>query len=299
MSDSRVKNLDLTNNSKSLSNLLQLNIAVLLISTSGVLGRYISLHPVTTIFYRCLLAVAVFYIYCKWKGISLKVENKKDLLKLILGGILMGAHWVTYFFSLKYSSVAIALLSLFTYPVITALLEPILFKIRFNKIHLGLSILVLFGIYFLSPPMDFGDKTFIAVILGLVSAVFYALRNLLMKNEVGRYNGSALMFYQILVIGILLSPSIFFSEIREVLDQWKPLLTLAVLTTCIGHTMFLISFKNFSITAASIMSSIQPVYGIVLGFLFLNEIPSLQTIIGGSLIISAVLIESLISVRKK
>lgn len=284
---------------QNLTNILQLNFAVLLISTSGVLGRYITLHPVITIFYRCVIAVIVFYLFCRWKGIDLKIENKRDLLKMILGGILMGAHWITYFFSLQFSSVAIALLSLFTYPVITAFLEPVLFKTRFNKVHIALGLMVLAGIYFLSPEFDLENDSFIAIILGVTSAVFYALRNLLMKREVEKYNGSALMFYQILIVSILLIPALFFSEFDSVIAQWKPLLILAILTTCIGHTLFLKSFKNFSITAASIMSSIQPVYGIVLGIIFLSEIPSLQTLIGGTLIISAVVIESLIAVRKQ
>ncbi|MGA8853545.1 MAG: DMT family transporter [Christiangramia sp.] len=284
---------------KYFTNILQLNFAVLLISTSGVLGRYITLNPVVTIFFRCIIAVLVFYLYCRWQKIDLKVENKRDLLKMILGGILMGAHWVTYFYSLQYSSVAIALLSLFTYPVITAFLEPILFKTKFNKEHIALGLLVLAGIYFLSPEFDLENDYFIAVIFGIASAVFYSLRNLLMKREVNRYNGSALMFYQILVVSILLLPSVFYSEFGEVVAQWKPLLVLAVLTTCIGHTLFLNSFRNFSITTASIMSSIQPVYGIILGIIFLSEIPTLKIVIGGTLIISAVVIESLLSIRRK
>lgn len=282
-----------------LTNILQLNIAVLLISTSGVLGRYITLHPFTTIFFRCLIAVVIFYLFCRWKRIDLKIENKKDLSKMILGGILMGVHWITYFFSLRYSSVAIALLSLFTYPVITAFLEPILFNTKFNKVHIALGLLVLAGIYFLSPEFDLKNDYFIAIMLGIVSAIFYSFRNLLMKREVERYNGTVLMFYQILVVSILLIPSIFFSELTEVSAQWKPLLILAILTTCVGHTLFLKSFKNFSVTTASIMSSIQPVYGIALGAIFLSEIPSLKIIIGGTLIISAVVIENLLAVKMK
>jgi len=282
-----------------LTNILQLNIAVILISTSGVLGRYITLSPVFTIFYRCLIAVLVFYIFCRWKNINLKIDNKRDLFKMILGGLLMGAHWITYFYSLKYSSVAIALLSLFTYPVFTAFLEPVLFKTRFNKVHLFLGLLVLSGIYFLSPEFDLQNDYFIAVIFGIASAIFYSFRNLLMKREVERYNGTVLMFYQILVVSVLLLPSVFFGNFEHVLSQWKPLLVLAVLTTCVGHTLFLKSFKNFSITAASIMSSIQPVYGIALAAIFLSEIPSMKTLFGGILIISAVVVESLISYRSK
>lgn len=280
------------------TNVLFLNLAVLFISTSGVLGKYIELNPVVTIFYRTLIAAIVFYILIRWRNISLEIRSKRDLLKIILGGILFGAHWVTYFYSLQLSNVAIGLLSLFTYPVITAFLEPILLKTSFNKIHLALGILVLAGIYLLSPELDFENDYFIAVVLGVISSVFYALRNILMKREVEKYNGTTLMFYQILTICICLSPVLFFSDITPVLSQWKPLLTLVILTTCIGHTLFLNSFRNFTVTAASIMSSIQPVYGILLAVIFLDEIPRLMTILGGLLIISAVVIENLVSYKK-
>ena len=46
------------------------------------------------------------------------------------------------------------------------------------------------------------------------------------------------------------------------------------------------------------MSSVQPIYGILLGMLFLAEIPSYTTIIGGALILSTVIIESVQS-RKR
>ncbi len=286
-------------NKKHLVNILQLNLAVLFISTSGVLGRYIILHPAVTIFYRTLLASLIFYGFCRLRKIDLKIYGNLDLFKIILAGLLLGAHWITYFYSLQLSNVAIALLSLFTYPVMTSFLEPFILKSKFDKVHLALGLLVLGGIYFLSPDLDFDNDYFIAVLLGILSAVFYAVRNILMKREVEKYNGSSLMFYQITIVSIILLPVIFFSDFEPVLAQWQPLLLLAVLTTCIGHTLFLLSFKNFSITAASIMSSIQPVYGIILGVIFLNEIPGLNTVIGGLLIISAVIIESLISFKKK
>ena len=100
------------------------------------------------------------------------------------------------------------------------------------------------------------------------------------------------------MVAIVLSPALFFSSFNDVLSQWAPLLTLAIVTTCIGHTLFLMSLRNFSATAASIMSSAQPLYAIILGIIFLAEYPSLKTIIGGALIISAVVIESIRSLRK-
>jgi len=56
--------------------------------------------------------------------------------------------------------------------------------------------------------------------------------------------------------------------------------------------MFLYSFKHFSITTASIISSMQPIYGIIMGIIFLKEYPELTTLIGGALILLSVIIES-------
>ncbi len=281
------------------SKILELNLAVLLISTSGVLGRYITLNPFVTIFYRTLLAAIIFYVFCRIRKLDLRIANKRDVLKIVLSGLLMTGHWVAYFFALQYSNVAIGILSLFTYPVVTAFLEPLLLKTKFSKSHLALGFLVLLGVYFLVPEISFQNNYTIAVLLGILSGLFYALRNILMKQEIEKYNGSVLMMYQIIVVAVVLSPVIFFSNFNDALVQWAPLLTLAIVTTCIGHTLFLVSLRNFSTTAASIMSSAQPLYAIVLGILFLSEYPSLKTIIGGTLIISAVVIESIRSLSKK
>ncbi|MDT0648019.1 DMT family transporter, partial [Zunongwangia sp. F260] len=123
----------------------------MLISTSGTLGRYITLDPFVIITFRAILAGIVLYIFCRFRKFKISIANKKDLLKVIIGGCLMGIHWVTYFHSLSLSSVAIGMLSIYTYPVITTFLEPLLLKTRFSKMHLGLAVLVLFGIYFLVP----------------------------------------------------------------------------------------------------------------------------------------------------
>ncbi len=279
-----------------LRNILELNLAMLLISTSGALGRYIDMPVPVIIGFRALLAGLLLFVFCKWKGISFQTGSK-DRPTIILSGVLMGLHWITYFYALKLSNVAIGMLSIFTYPVITALLEPLLLKTKFQKVHLLLGILVLIGIYFLVPDLDFSNSYTKAVALGIISAICYSLRNLIMKTKVGNYNGSILMWYQLVVVSLCLLPFLFFMDSSGIKDQWLPTLTLALLTTAIGHTLFLASFKRFSITTASIISSVQPVYGIIIGILFLGEIPVLSTIIGGVLILASVVIESVRTYR--
>ncbi|WP_430425603.1 DMT family transporter [Maribacter litoralis] len=274
-----------------IQHLLEINLAMLFIATSGALGRYVQLPVPVAIGARAVLAFIALFLYCKWKGFSLKIE-RKDTLVIFLSGVLMGVHWVAYFYALKLSNVAIGMLSIFTYPVITALLEPILLKTKFQLVHLLLAFLVLAGMYFLSPSLDFENSYTIAIGFGVFSALAYALRNILMKRKVSKYNGSMLMTYQTAIVGVLLFPFLFSVTSNTLLGQWEILVALAVLTTAIGHTLFLMTFKHFNITTVSILSSVQPVYGILLGAIFLSEIPKGTTILGGILILSSVVIES-------
>ena len=148
------------------------------------------------------------------------------------------------------------MLSLFTYPVITALLEPVFFKTKLSKNQLILSGLVLIGIYLLTPELNFENSDTKGVIMGIISAVFYALRNIITKRNLSHYNASKVMFYQMIVIISLLFPVLFEDNSHYAdINNWGRLLTLALVTTTIGHTLFVNSFKNFKISAISIMSS--------------------------------------------
>ena len=273
------------------------NIAVLLlgtlfISTSGVLGKYIALAPELIILCRAFLAGIFIYIFCKITKVDLKIKSKKDAISFLISGFLMGAHWVTYFYALKLANVALGMLSIFTYPIITAFLEPLFTKQKLNSIHVLLAVLVFFGVFILIPEFSFENDEFKGILLGILSAFFYAIRNLTVKKQVKNYNGSMLMFYQMIVVFILLIPILLYSDLSNVYSQIPFLILVALLTTAIGHTMLVNSLKHFSAATASIISSVQPIFGIIIAYIFINEIPSPNTFIGGSLVLLTVVIES-------
>lgn len=273
-------------------NLSFLLLATLFVSTSGVLGKYIDLSVETIILCRAFLAAVFIYGFCRFKNISLKINSKKDKLSLVLVGFFMGAHWVTYFYALKLSNVAIGMLSMYTFPVITAFLEPFFTKQKLNPIHILLGILVLAGMFILVPEFSIENSLLQGVLFGVLSAFCYSLRNLILKKHVKTYNSSMLMFHQMIVVTVLLTPVLFFEDFSNVQSQLPLLVLVAILTTAIGHTMMVNSFKHFSISTASIISSIQPIFGIIIAYFFVNEIPDFNTFIGGSLILLTVIIES-------
>lgn len=276
-----------------LKQLFELVLATVFISTSGALGKFIDMPPPVTVWWRAFLAAIFIYIFCRYKKISLQINSKQDLFTFIVSALFMGAHWITYFYALKFSNVAIGMLSLFTYPVITALLEPLFFKVKLNLIHIFLGLIVLLGVYILAPDFDLQSTQVRGILLGVLSAFFYALRLLLLKKYTDKYHGSMLMFYQISILSIALLPAIFMMDTSGIQSQFPAVLLLALLTTAIGHTLFLQSLKYFTVGTASIISSIQPVFGIIIAYIFLNEIPDWNTFWGGLLILSTVVIESI------
>ena len=280
-----------------LKNLVQLNFAVLIISTSGTLGRYIDLSVPVIIFLRAFIGGSFLYIFCKWKKLSFKI-NVNDYKTIFFSGVLMGMHWITYFISLKLSSVAIGMLSVFTYPIITSFLEPIMLNSKFKKSNLLLGLMVLIGIYFLAPEISMKNDQFIAVGFGIFSALCYSIRNIYMKAKSSEYEGSILMVYQLIIVSVLLSPVFYFYDVNGLGASLPAILILALLTTAIGHTLFVYSFRNFSISAASIISGVQPIYGIIIGMIVLGEYPGVTTIIGGAVILGTVLIESVRSFKE-
>ena len=273
--------------------LLLLTIATFLLSTSGSLGRFISMPTEVIIWWRCSLACLLLFIYCKYKKFNIKIQSKKDFYTLLFSTLFLGVHWVTYFYALKLSNVALGMLSIFTFPVITALIEPLFTKKKLIPIHILLALMILLGIYILAPEFDFKSNQVRGILFGVFSAVCYSIRNLMLKKTVSKYNGTSLMMYQTFFLTVLLLPALFIKDSSNITTQYPYIILLAVVTTAIGHSLFVSSFKHFSVSTASIVASTQPVFGIIIAYFFLNETPTLNTFIGGSLIIATVIIESI------
>ena len=254
--------------------------------------------PEITIWWRCLIGAFLLGGFCYFKKIDLALNIKKDWKSFLVSSLFLGAHWVTYFYALKFSNVAIGMLSLFTYPVITAFLEPLFFNLKLNKINVLLGFLVLIGVYFLTPEFNLENNMTLGVVFGLVSSVFYAIRNILTKKHTRNYHGSMVMFYQLTIVTFVLWPVLFIDHESPSFSDWQALVALAFITTALGHTLFVLSFRHFTISTASIMSSIQPIYGILFGMIFLSEIPSANTFIGGLLILITVVLETIYSKTK-
>ena len=267
-------------------------------STSGLFGKIIPLAPSLTIFFRCLIAGLLLLAYLKWSG-GIKISWKRDRNFFLLSGILLAVHWISYFQSIKMSGVALAMLSLFTYPIITSVLEPIFFRSRHSWFNILSSILVLVGLCFIVPEFSLNNRAMQGVLLGLGSSLLYAIRNIMNRKYITRYSGTTIMCYQLLICTVLLIPTLLIYPLEISSQTWGNLVLLALVTTAIAHTLFIQGLKSFTASTVSILSCLTPVYGILWAVWLADEQLNQSTIWGGSIIVLASLAQSLRHYYKK
>lgn len=273
----------------------ELMLGITLMSTSGMLSKTIDLPAPVTIWLRCLIAIMPFFLVLKLARSNLRLKSRQ-IKPVLLTGVLMGGHWVTYFYSLNYSTVAIGMLSLFTYPIFMVFLEPIFLKTKLKIRHIPLAVLAFTGIYFLVPEFSMSNEHTVGLLFGLGSAMIYSFRNLMVKVYVTEVPGESMMFYQILVMAICLVPIYFIfpmNIVDAISDNATGLILLAIVTTVIGHSFFVRAFKYFTATSISLISNLTPLIGILLAWIFVSEIPTGNVYLGGGLIFLTILLEGL------
>ena len=74
------------------------------------------------------------------------------------------------------------------------------------------------------------------------------------------------------------------------------LLTLGVICTALAHTLFIASMRAITAQSASLVASLEPVWGIVFGVLLLGAIPTASTLFGGAIILCATLLPGIVAV---
>ncbi|MBT8178206.1 MAG: EamA family transporter, partial [Eudoraea sp.] len=109
---------------------LLLHVIVFIWGFTAILGKLISIDALPLVWYRMGIASLLILAYIRFKGISLRVSRKTFFI-LLIAGITIASHWVTFFMAIKVSNVSIALATMSTGALFTALLEPVWYGRRF------------------------------------------------------------------------------------------------------------------------------------------------------------------------
>ncbi|TGK93055.1 EamA/RhaT family transporter [Leptospira brenneri] len=255
-------------------------------------AKLLPFPAVTIISGRALFSVILLGIFFWLRGKSVSYRSFKDFLFVFGIGIIFALHWVTYFHSIQVSTVAVGMLSLFTYPVFSAILEPLFGGKRPDPFAFFLACFSFFGLFLIVPDLSFDNQMFQGVVWGVVSAVLYAIRNLLTKEMHVHYPSAQILFTQLIATTIVLLP--FASGLFEMISEPKYLLFQVVLAgvfTSLAHTIWIRSLSNLSVTTAGTLSTLSPIYGSLAAWYFLGEVPPDRIWLGGGVILFCAILE--------
>jgi drug/metabolite transporter (DMT)-like permease len=180
-----------------------------------------------------------------------------------------------------------------TYPIITALIEPICYREPFRKSNLFIALGAFVSILIMMPEFNFTNRTTQGILIGILSGLFFMTRNLLIRQLLKTYSSSNLMFWQSIVIVIMLIPVPFTSSGAPYTSNSILLLfLLGVAFTALPQTLFASGLNNLSAMTVGILASLLPLYGAIFGYLIHNEQVTLRTAIGGCFILACVILEN-------
>ena len=185
-----------------------------------------------------------------------------------------GCHWNHYVFNLS---------------VVCNLSGTLVFRKKLQLRAVITAILILAGVVITIPDFTVNSRYLQGILIGMGSAVSYAVLTTMNKQFTQTYTGSVIAMYEQGIAALLLLPSLLFIKASFTLPDIALLALLGVLMTAVAHTLFISSLKGISAQTAGICSSMETVYGILLAMLVLGEIPSLRECVGAVVILSVVI----------
>ena len=273
--------------------LLAVHAAVLIFGFTALFSKLLALPALEITFYRSIFAFIAIAIYMAYKKQSYSLHRSQDYFMAAVLGILLATHWVSYFYAMQVSSVAVGVIALYTYPVITVFLEPFFHGEKPHVIDIITSFAVLFGIYLIVPEFSLDNNTMLGVLSGVFSAVMMSFRNIMQRRYFSAYPASQALLYQTIVVVFALFA---FTEISVTViegEQWWLLVLLGLAFTALPHTLFAHGLLHLKAKTASLIACVQVVYAAIFAMIFLGELVSLNVIIGGCIVVSAAMFESL------
>jgi len=257
---------------------LQLHLLVLILAVTAILGRLIALPAPALVLWRTGIAALMLVLWQKIrKQPPLTITTPRarfDTFKALGTGMILGAHWITFFGSIQLSSISVCLAGMATTSFFTALTEPLINRRRLGWSEPLLGAMVIPGLLLI---IGFNVHQWQGLVFALVSAFLAALFPVVNRRLVLRgISPATLTFHEMLgacatcalVIPFLgKAPAVFLPSATDVF--W--LLILAGLCTAFAFAFHIRLLRHFTAFTANMAINFEPVYGILLAALIFHE----------------------------
>lgn len=287
-------------------NLIILHFTVFIWGFTGILGALIHVQAVYLVWYRVLIALVTLFLYFTFNRTDFKV-SRDTFLKLFFTGALVGGHWILFFQSIKSSTVSVTLVCLSSLTLFTAIFEPLFNKTKISKLEILSGLLIISGIFLI---FKFETHYTLGIILGLLSSSFASLFSIINSKQVKQREAPIIAFYELMgalfwITLYLLFTGGFNHNMKLIPSDMGYLLILGTVCTSLAYVAGVSVMKEFSAFRVALITNLEPVYGIIMAFIFFGDMDKMTAGFwaGAIVILSTIflfpLVKKRVTARKK
>ncbi|TGU72794.1 DMT family transporter [Geomonas terrae] len=268
---------------------LAILVGVFAVSFSSILVRVCTAPPLVIAAYRLIFTFCFLAPFTLWGGaLSLRGMSARQIGLSAGSGVFLALHFVTWFISLKYTSIASSVVLVTTQPLFVVLGSWIFFQESVPRKALYGCLLAFVGSVVIgATDFQIGRQAFIGDLLALFAAVMvsgYLLIGRRLRHGVPltgytfvTYGASALTLSGAAAVG-----GVAFYPYPA--QDWLIFVALALVCTILGHTVFnwVLRYVQASVVSVSILG--EPLGAILWAAVFLGENPTPRQAVGGGII---------------
>ncbi len=277
----------------------QIIAAAVIWGSIGVAGRVAfraGIVPLEAAFFRAAIAFLTLAVLVLVTNRNLLRIRSADLpLFAAFGLVGIGAFFVVYLYAISRTTVATAAILLYTAPAFVIVLSALLFSEPFTRTKQLAVALAFAGCVLVVRGYDPRSLrlNLPGVLAGLAAGLTYAMYSIFGKTALRRYQPITTLVYALgfgtVILALAAIPSGVI-RLAHPTSGWAAIIYLALMTTLLAQWLYLSGLHHVEAGRASLVATLEPVVAAILGFLALGETLEAWQILGGGLVLSAVLL---------
>lgn len=276
--------------------LLQIHLCVFLWGFTAIFGRLISLPAFEIVWWRMLLVAACLAILPSvWR--SVRAIRWPTIATFAAIGGLLALHWLTFYQSIKLANASVAATCMAIAPAVTAIVEPLLTRTRFEVRNLLLGALIVPGVALVVGGIPAAMR--LGFWLGVTSAVLIAIVNSLNKRNLAGHSVLAITALEVGAGFVLLALAIPLLSADGIVGlmpsrhDFGLLLVLAIVCTLLPFALSLAALRYLSAFTSQLAVNLEPIYTIVIAAVLLGEAADLRPTfyLGAAIVLAAVFVQ--------
>jgi drug/metabolite transporter (DMT)-like permease len=266
--------------------LTAVNLAAVIFGSAALFGR-LDVSPAWIVAGRTAFAAAALVITARFVGASMTAPRER-LPALAGTAVLLAAHWITFFAAVQAGGVAIATLTVSSFPLFTLLIEAARAQRRPRAVELASGAAIVVAVALLVRPSPQAAASVLAGAgYGLASAVLFAVFSLASQRLVEALGPLRMSLWQYGLVALMIAPALPFTRGPSGWTAWSALAALGVVGTALAHQLYLVGLRRLPAAVCGGLVTLEPVYAILLAALLFDEPVGLAVAASAVLIIGA------------